>query len=135
VFVCANGSLFFFYSFVVSASGGHRLITTVIKTLKWPLLAPVLPRVALVAFTVCQPLLTRRVILYLDETRNNDITNIGYGLIGAYMFVYSGIAVSYEKVLPRVCTFTNFAGFDGLVLLSRVAFRRHESSMLGISYL
>ncbi|OCL10087.1 ABC transporter-like protein [Glonium stellatum] len=74
--------------------GNHRLMITIMKTLKWPLIAPVLPRLTLVAFTVSQPLLIKRVIEFLDEPENSDTKDIGYSLIGAYVIVYSGLAFS-----------------------------------------
>lgn len=54
---------------------------------------PIIPRLALLALTFCQPLLLRRLLDYLKHSDVED-KNIGYGLIGAYFVVYVGLAVS-----------------------------------------
>jgi hypothetical protein len=64
-----------------------------IKTLKWPLLKVVPPRVALSALNFCQPFLINRAITLSQQAINQTTTQIGYGLIGAYILVYVGIAV------------------------------------------
>lgn len=60
---------------------------------KRPLLAGVLPRVALIALNFTQPFLIERAVKLSLEPVDDETTNIGYGLIGAYAFVYTGIAV------------------------------------------
>ncbi|KXH60239.1 hypothetical protein CSAL01_11379 [Colletotrichum salicis] len=75
-----------------SRSPRYRLIRTCIVTLKWQLLAVILPRLFLLGFTICQPLILNR---FLDFLQNPDeMANHGYGLIGAYGFVYLGISIS-----------------------------------------
>lgn len=76
-----------------SKSGPADLKRVIFSLLKWPILIPVIPRLALLALTFCQPLLLRRLLDYLN---NSDVEaeNIGYGLIGAYFVVYVGLAVS-----------------------------------------
>lgn len=54
---------------------------------------PIIPRLALLALTFCQPLLLRRLLDYLKHS-DVESKNIGYGLIGAYFVVYVGLAVS-----------------------------------------
>jgi ATP-binding cassette subfamily C (CFTR/MRP) protein 1 len=55
----------------------------------------VFPRLVLIVFTMCQPLLLNRFVNYLSEPNGPENTNIGYGLIAAYGFVYLGLAVSF----------------------------------------
>ncbi|KAL2876417.1 hypothetical protein SGCOL_008417 [Colletotrichum sp. CLE4] len=75
-----------------SRSPRYRLIRTCIVTLKWQLLAVILPRLFLLGFTICQPLILNR---FLEFLQNPDETaNYGYGLIGAYGLVYLGISIS-----------------------------------------
>ena len=70
----------------------HNLILVCVKTLKWQLLAVVVPRLCLLGFTISQPLVLNRFLSFLqDPTQSN---NIGYGLIAAYGLVYLGIALS-----------------------------------------
>ncbi|KAH7248979.1 P-loop containing nucleoside triphosphate hydrolase protein [Fusarium redolens] len=70
----------------------HRLISCCVTTLRRSIIAVVLPRLALLAFTICQPLILNRLLVFLDDTSQS--INIGYGLIAAYGLVYSGIAFS-----------------------------------------
>ncbi|KAK1596393.1 multidrug resistance-like protein [Colletotrichum navitas] len=70
----------------------HRLIGVCVSTLKWQLLAVVLPRVFLLGFTICQPLILNRFLEFLQNP--SEDVNYGYGLIGAYGLVYLGISIS-----------------------------------------
>ncbi|KAM7197970.1 P-loop containing nucleoside triphosphate hydrolase protein [Naviculisporaceae sp. PSN 640] len=66
------------------------------RSLLLPLLLPVLPRLAVVAFRFCQPFLVHSVLDYLEhpEPENADWRNTGYGFIGAAVLIYFGLAVS-----------------------------------------
>ncbi|THC99810.1 hypothetical protein EYZ11_000740 [Aspergillus tanneri] len=72
----------------------YALLMTTAVTLKWPLLSPVPPRIALIGFKYCQPLLLASVVNYVQLPDTDRDRNIGYGLIGATAIVYIGIAVS-----------------------------------------
>jgi hypothetical protein len=65
----------------------------VIKALKGPLLIVVIPRLCLIGFMYSQPFLINRAIKLSVEPVNEQTTNYGYGLIGAYVIVYIGMAV------------------------------------------
>ncbi|RYO90243.1 hypothetical protein DL762_002765 [Monosporascus cannonballus] len=69
------------------------IVWVLVRTLKWPLLAPVAPRLAQGAFTICQPLLLRSFLLYLEGERN-FVGGTGPAFIGAYALVYFGLAIS-----------------------------------------
>jgi len=62
--------------------------------LKAEIMLPIPPRMAQVALTLCQPLLLRRLLSYLTRSDEHENPNIGYGLIGAYGVVYTGMAAS-----------------------------------------
>ncbi|KAK4076517.1 hypothetical protein Purlil1_12630 [Purpureocillium lilacinum] len=70
----------------------HRLVTSCLLALRWPLAAVIVPRLVQLAFTICQPLVLNRFLLFLDNETQLD--RIGYGLVGAYGLVYIGIALS-----------------------------------------
>ncbi|KAF5252095.1 hypothetical protein FANTH_2843 [Fusarium anthophilum] len=70
----------------------NRLVSCCVMTLRWSIIAVVLPRLALLAFTICQPLILNRLLVFLDDTSQS--INVGYGIIAAYGLVYSGIALS-----------------------------------------
>ncbi|KAL1959109.1 hypothetical protein VTO42DRAFT_2896 [Malbranchea cinnamomea] len=91
----------------VAKKGRNSLLAMVLGVLKWPLLSIVLPRACLIGFTFCQPFLINRAITLAMQPVNEHTTNIGYGLIGAYVIVYVGIAVSmgqYQHLTYRAIT-------------------------------
>ncbi|KAF3400199.1 Canalicular multispecific organic anion transporter 1 [Penicillium rolfsii] len=57
------------------------------------LLLPIPPRVALIAIYICQPLFIESLITYLSRSKSDP--NVGYGLIGAAILIYSGIGILY----------------------------------------
>lgn len=68
------------------------LVKVLIRTLAVPLLVPIVPRLALIGFTISQPLLMEKLLEYLSQPTLD--TNVGYGFIGATFFIYLGITVS-----------------------------------------
>ena len=88
--------------FIVASKSPHGLFFVALKTLKWPLLSGVFPRLCLIAFTFCQPLLINRAINLSQQPVTDQTTNIGYGLIGAYVLVYVGIGVGTRNPGNRV---------------------------------
>jgi ATP-binding cassette subfamily C (CFTR/MRP) protein 1 len=70
----------------------HALFWSTVTSLKWPLLAPIVPRLALIGFNYSQPFLITRIIDYVEDADKD--TNTGYGLIGATAIIYIGIAIS-----------------------------------------
>ncbi|KAF2001413.1 multidrug resistance-like protein [Amniculicola lignicola CBS 123094] len=69
-----------------------NLTKVLIRLLQWPLIAPIFPRIVLLAFTFCQPLLVQRLLEFLSDDKQH--VNIGYALVGAYGVVYFGMSVS-----------------------------------------
>lgn len=75
--------------------------------LKWRLLSVVPPRLGLIAFNFCQPFLIQRAINFSSRSKTEDPNNVGYGLIGAYFLVYTGIAITtgqYQHLTYRAIT-------------------------------
>ncbi|KAL1844981.1 hypothetical protein VTK73DRAFT_1393 [Phialemonium thermophilum] len=70
----------------------YGLVKVLVRTLKVPILLPVFPRLSLLAFKFCQPLFIEKVLDYLSQSELDG--NTGYGLIGASVLIYTGIAVS-----------------------------------------
>ena len=85
----------------------RSLLKTFFRRLLWHLLWVVPPRLGLIAFNFCQPFLVQRAIDLSQQPINNTSTNAGYGLIGAYFLVYTGIAVTtgqYQHLTYRSIT-------------------------------
>lgn len=80
--------------FSVTKVSPNSLFTTTLGKLKWPILAVVPPRLCLIGFNFCQPFLINRAVKYSEDAPSAQGDNIGYGLIGAYILVFVGIAVS-----------------------------------------
>ncbi|GFF77533.1 hypothetical protein IFM62136_09593 [Aspergillus lentulus] len=79
----------------------YALLWTTAVALKWPLLSPVAPRIALIGFKYCQPLLLASVVNYVQLPDTDRDRNAGYGLIGATAIVYVGIAWTYNLKVYR----------------------------------
>ncbi|RAK90695.1 ABC transporter [Aspergillus costaricaensis CBS 115574] len=69
------------------------LLKVLVRTLWVQLLLPIPPRAALIAFYICQPLFIESLVTYLSQSEPGP--DVGYGLIGAAILIYSGIAISY----------------------------------------
>lgn len=83
----------------------YGLAKVLIRTLQVQLLLPVVPRLALIAFTIAQPLFLEQLVNYLAESDLDR--NKGYGFIGAAFFIYLGIAISTAFYwLVSLTTFT-----------------------------
>lgn len=70
----------------------YSLLVAVFSILKWSIIASALPRALLIGLTFAQPFLIRRTIDYVSN-RSDQPANIGWGLVGAYTIVYTGIAL------------------------------------------
>lgn len=68
--------------------------------MKYPLLMAVPARLALIGFNYSQPFLLTAAVSYVQGTWPNETEDVGYGLIGAAIIIYLGIAVSSNHVRP-----------------------------------
>lgn len=84
-----------FWNIWEKAEGPRRnLKSALFRLLWWPIIIPVIPRLALLAFTMCQPLMLQRLLGYLQDPIQSGDPKVGYGLIGAAVIIYVGMAVS-----------------------------------------
>jgi len=74
------------------------------SVMRWPILSAVIPRLFEIGFVYSQPFLINRAIKLAQSPKSEENNNVGYGLIGAYVIVYAGIAVSFLATLPNVLT-------------------------------
>ncbi|MCJ1436745.1 hypothetical protein MMC27_006127 [Xylographa pallens] len=81
----------------VAAKGPHSLLLLFFQRFKWDFLCAVPPRLAYIGFTFCQPFLITRAIDLSSQPITAASKNAGYGLIGAYLIVYVGIAITMAQ--------------------------------------
>jgi uncharacterized membrane protein YdbT with pleckstrin-like domain len=75
------------------------------RAFKGPLALMALPRIFLIGFTFSQPFLIAAVLNWLDNSHSTS--KVGYGLIGATILIYLGMALSnliYDQMLYRLVT-------------------------------
>ncbi|KAJ5716375.1 hypothetical protein N7493_008286 [Penicillium malachiteum] len=99
-----------------SRKGSHQLMKSVFFAYRWTLIFSVVPRIYLGVFTFCQPFLINATVNYMNEDITANNKQRGRGLIGAYILVYLGIAVSnsvYKRQLNLFSTMTR----SGLISL------------------
>jgi len=70
----------------------HALLFASFKHYKWAVLAGIFPRLAQIGFFFAQPYIVGAFTTFVSA--EDSSLNEGYGLIGAFAFVYVGIAVS-----------------------------------------
>ncbi|TQN65415.1 ABC transporter atnG [Colletotrichum shisoi] len=70
----------------------HSLVKACVRGYLVPFLAPVIPRLCLTVFTLAQPFLINTTVTFVSN--ENPDANYGRGLVGAWVLVYLGIAVS-----------------------------------------
>lgn len=78
----------------IAESENHNILAwCLLKTFRWQLLRAVLPRLALLAFTVLQPIIIERLVDYVGTSDDIHERATGLGLIAAVALVYGGTAV------------------------------------------
>lgn len=70
----------------------HAFARSLCSSVAVLILTPVAPRIAYLAFSLCQPLLIESLLKYLDNTDDRS-PNVGYGLIGATAIIYFGLPI------------------------------------------
>lgn len=71
-----------------------RFLLSLSKAMGFRMVYPVLPRIAMIGFSFCQPFLIQGISQYLQQQPDTVSANFGYGWIGATFFTYIGLAVS-----------------------------------------
>ncbi|KAL2157845.1 hypothetical protein VTH06DRAFT_4897 [Thermothelomyces fergusii] len=85
----------------VTKKSPYTLLWASYRILKWPVLQTILPRACYTALSFCQPFLINHAIVLSQEPITNVTTQKGYGLIGAYILVYGGIALAMGQYQHR----------------------------------
>lgn len=83
-----------------SKSKKPSLFKTVVSVLRWELLGIIPPRIGMIALSISQPFLVSNALRFLTMPDSESTTNLGYGLIGAFAFVFIGSAVCPHPNIP-----------------------------------
>ena len=78
----------------IDSKGSWRLIKALFRAYRWSILRAFVPRIALVAFTLCQPFLIATTVNWIGSEITEETKRYGQSLVGAYIIVYFGMAVS-----------------------------------------
>ncbi len=71
----------------------HSLFLATFLAFGWQFVLITIPKLTLVGFNIAQPFLVQATLLFVQGGTAEPVY-YGYGLIGAYLLVYLGIAVS-----------------------------------------
>ncbi len=77
----------------------NGLLRALARTIAVSLLLAVPPRLSVVGFTFCQPFFINTLLDFLSQSRSKESQNTGYGLIGASILIYGGMAFSMATYL------------------------------------
>ncbi|KAI3011010.1 hypothetical protein CBS147346_1211 [Aspergillus niger] len=75
-------------------TGKHRLLRSTFYAYRRTFLSGFVPRICLAAFSFCQPFLITATIDYVQNDKTLESKRRGQAIVGAYVLVYSGWAVS-----------------------------------------
>lgn len=89
------------------ASSRWGLLAATFASVRWTVLAVIMPRLCLSALKLSQPLLIGRVTRLLSEGLNDNNRDQAKGLIGAAALIYVGVAITtalFQRELHRMLT-------------------------------
>ncbi|KAL2872068.1 putative ABC multidrug transporter [Aspergillus lucknowensis] len=78
----------------VAHRGPNAFLFVTLTTFKWHICAVIPPRALLAALNLCQPLLLHRSLSFSMGPVSSGTNDTRYGLIGAYILVYTGMGVT-----------------------------------------
>ncbi|KAL1867848.1 hypothetical protein Daus18300_006123 [Diaporthe australafricana] len=76
----------------------NRLLFTLLKSTSWSMLQPIPSRLAMLAFSLCQPFFIGQLINFLESDPLSN-RNTGLGLILASLLIFPGLALSHSTFL------------------------------------
>jgi ATP-binding cassette subfamily C (CFTR/MRP) protein 1 len=84
-----------------SSKNKRRLALSLLRTFSQRLILIQLPRLALVGFSISQPFLVKAAISFITNQAARPVQH-GYGLVGAFALVYSGVGVISDVPHSRI---------------------------------
>lgn len=99
-----------------SSPASHQLLLATAKAYRWPIIAAIIPRLVLLAFTFCLPFLIEVSVEHLNDTTELGRRYFGPSIVGAFILTYLGVAVCR---LPLKHISTSWRDTDGKACRSR----------------
>lgn len=76
--------------------GRHRMLHAAFRANIWSIVFAIIPRLLQSVFNFCQPFLIERTVSYIGSRSEHGDERYGQGLVGAFVLVNLGYAVSYQ---------------------------------------
>ncbi|KAI1115542.1 P-loop containing nucleoside triphosphate hydrolase protein [Nemania sp. NC0429] len=70
------------------------LVSATVSTFRWQVLFIAIPKLAWVALSLSQPFLIQEAVNFVQSAETGDNDSVGYGLIGGFALVYTGLAIT-----------------------------------------
>lgn len=106
----------------------HALIRSSFYAYRGALIAGVLTRLFLSAFTFCQPFLITATVRYMQTPKTPESERYGQALVGAYVLTYFGLAVSRAAFSRHQFRFTTMlrAGLMSMIFRQTVSLKADD---------
>jgi hypothetical protein len=84
-----------------TSTGPHQLLKAIIRAFLWNWISAIIPRLVMCGFIFTQPFLISATIDYMASPTTAKTEKYGQALVGAYIVVYLGLAVSCFSYCTR----------------------------------
>lgn len=97
------------------------LVLTTVLTFRWEVLFIAFPKLVWVALSLSQPFLIQEAVSFVQSAETGGNDNVGYGLIGGFALVYTGLAVSTLSSACSAGANLTYSDHYGLVFASHLS--------------
>lgn len=80
----------------------HALALASLSGLRWEVLGIFFPKLCYISLSLCQPFLIQKAVTFVQAAGSSGSNDTGYGLIGAFSLVFTGLAVSKADNCPYI---------------------------------
>jgi ATP-binding cassette subfamily C (CFTR/MRP) protein 1 len=108
--------------------GRFRLLRAILSAFKWSLASAIVPRLSLTGLSFCQAFLMSATLRLVKDQKENIMPSYRGGIIGAYVLVYFGLAVSDCDKCSRM-SIDSYIGLAFDIPPSSISFCHHYSCL------
>lgn len=80
----------------------HALALASLSSLRWEVLGIFFPKLCYISLSLCQPFLIQKAVRFVQTPNSVGSNDMGYGLVGAFALVFTGLAVSKPDDCPHL---------------------------------